>query len=254
MWHHKTMKRKLDGKVDKRTKYKIEVPESWGMDIEILTWKTAKRTSLTVRDNGKLYASLREYIDELRSRDPDANSNVHIFDFEMYVDAQRKKLLYGTTAAQIKNEYAKTPKEVYSFIENVLELKLSLFDPCPVNPEFDSLRSDFHWNADADETVYLNPPFTHCESFLNKTIQEIEQKHMSSCVVCLPARTQPRWFSNIVVQFAKLIINCKGGIRFINKDQPYKDMYPWGIFLVWFDAKSVQNKKNEITVQSFAVM
>jgi phage N-6-adenine-methyltransferase len=73
----------------------------------------------------------------------------------------------------------------------------------------DSLSKD--WFGD----VWLNPPFgNELPKFMKKCAEQIKRKEVRSIMVLIPARTDTKWFHEIVMPHAYLIYLIKGRFNF----------------------------------------
>jgi len=108
------------------------------------------------------------------------------------------------------SEEWETPSEVYADLD--AEFKFT-FDPCPLNGTIDGTAPLFsHWRG---ERVYCNPPYgPGIRPFL-------ERAHEADIAVfLLPARTDVKWFHEIVLPQAKEIRFIKGRLTFGNAEDP----------------------------------
>jgi len=63
--------------------------------------------------------------------------------------------------------------------------------------------------------VWLNPPFgSELPKFMKKCAEEIKREEVDSIVVLIPARTDTKWFHEIVMPNAYLIYLIKGRFNF----------------------------------------
>ncbi len=105
-----------------------------------------------------------------------------------------------------------TPGEVYERLH--AEFKFD-FDPCPMDGDRDGLSPLFtSWSG---KRVYCNPPYGHgLERWLERGLEA------SIAVFLLPARTDTKWFHDIVLPKAKEIRFVRGRIKFREKDPSWK--------------------------------
>lgn len=107
-----------------------------------------------------------------------------------------------------KNDDWETPDYIYMLIERLTTLKKEdLFDPCPLNADFDGLSID--WK----DYNYINPPYniTDKPKFVKKAYEEYKKGKM--CIMLIPATTETRWFHELIVPNA-LVYLIKGRVRF----------------------------------------
>ena len=67
--------------------------------------------------------------------------------------------------------------------------------------------------------VWLNPPFGDgLKNWLSKCALEIENPEVKSIYVLIPARTDTKWFHEIVIEHAAFVYLIKGRFNFIHGD------------------------------------
>jgi DNA N-6-adenine-methyltransferase (Dam) len=118
-----------------------------------------------------------------------------------------------------------TPKETYDSLHREFGFD---FDPCPLDGEQDGTATLFvSWEG---KRVFCNPPYGPAlRGFL-------ERAHEAAIAVFLiPARTDTRWFHEIVLPHAKEIRFIKGRLKFGDA----KNSAPFPSMVVVFE--SVQN-------------
>jgi len=96
-----------------------------------------------------------------------------------------------------------TPEGVYQALNAEFAFD---FDPCPLGGDKDGLATLFTpWSG---RRVFINPPY-------RKIAPWLERAHEADVAVFLiPARTDTRWFHNIVLPHAKEIRFIKGRLKF----------------------------------------
>lgn len=116
-----------------------------------------------------------------------------------------------------------TPKDFYDKVNN--EFKFD-FDPCPLRCDtFNGLEVEWHGN------VYVNPPYSHIEAWIEKGIQEIQKGNAKTVVYLIPLRTDSWYWHNKILAFSKEVRLVRGRLRFGDK----KDLAPFGVALIVFD-------------------
>lgn len=81
------------------------------------------------------------------------------------------------------------------------------------SPDCDGLVNP--WEGD----VWLNPPFGHeLPLWLEKCGQEIKRDEVNQILVLIPARTDTKWFHEIVMRDAYLVYLIKGRFNFVHGD------------------------------------
>jgi len=97
-----------------------------------------------------------------------------------------------------------TPKAVYAALN--AEFRFTL-DPCPLDPDRDGLSPLFcRWRG---ERVYCNPPYGRQMADWLKRWKEPDL-----AVYLIPARTDVRWFHEIVLPHAAEIRFLRGRLKF----------------------------------------
>ncbi len=96
------------------------------------------------------------------------------------------------------------------------------FDPCPVNPDFDGLIIDW------PELCFVNPPYSKIRLWLEKAISEVDKGNCEKAVFLVPARTDVRWFHDLVynqydIQFIKGRLKFSGS----SDNAPFPSMFIW---------------------------
>jgi hypothetical protein len=97
-----------------------------------------------------------------------------------------------------------TPKAVYAALDSEFAFD---FDPCPLDGDGDGLATLFtHWRG---RRVFCNPPYGPGIGDWLKRGLEAEL-----AVFLIPARTDTRWFHDIVLPHADEIRFCRGRLKF----------------------------------------
>ena len=125
------------------------------------------------------------------------------------------KLMFSS----ISNEW-ETPKELFIDLNNEFNFTL---DPCCTienktcnkfyTIEDDGLTKDWSGN-----NVYVNPPYGRKIGLWVKKCYE-ESKKGTLCVMCIPARTDTKWFHDYIYNYAEIRF-LKGRLKFINRLLP----------------------------------
>lgn len=120
----------------------------------------------------------------------------------------------------------RTPKWLLDSLTNEFG---ELFDPCPVNPKFDGLKTE--WRSPA----YCNPPYgKEISKWLQHGFLQWNFGRLDIVVFLLPARTDTRWFHNYA-PLATEIIFFKGRLKFcVNESYDAKDSAPFPSMLLIF--------------------
>lgn len=89
-----------------------------------------------------------------------------------------------------KSDTHLTPDRVYDMIfERWHMRKHEMFDPCPVNPEYDGLA--VRWL----QINYVNPPYSLLGDFVRKAIDET--RFGNKTIMLLPSKTDQQWFHDL---------------------------------------------------------
>jgi hypothetical protein len=90
-----------------------------------------------------------------------------------------------------KSDVHITPDRVFDLIEDYWGYsKINMFDPCPVDPDFDGLGID--WK----ELNFVNPPYSHLKDFVYYAIDQTFYKRKT--VMLLPSKTDQSWFHHLL--------------------------------------------------------
>ena len=114
-----------------------------------------------------------------------------------------------------KSDIWSTPKDIYNKF-----LSMGAFDPCPIDPKFDGLNTDW------ESFVYVNPPYSEIRKWLDKALIEIENGNTHLAVFLVPARVDTKWFQEVVYgKHAYKFI--KGRLKFgqNTNSAPFPSMY-----------------------------
>lgn len=97
-----------------------------------------------------------------------------------------------------------TPPDVYEALNEEFSFD---FDPCPLDGEVDGLSPLFsEWK---DKRVFCNPPYNrNFGAWLTRGLEA------EIAVFLIPARTDTRWFHDIVMPNAKEIRFLRGRLKF----------------------------------------
>ena len=113
----------------------------------------------------------------------------------------------------IKSDVHITPDRVWDMIkDNWGYEKEQLFDPCPVNPQWNGL--DIDWK----ELNYVNPPYSREQGekktlltlFVDKALEE-----KGTTIMLLPSKTDQEWFHKIK-EFDMMWI--RGRLKFVGNE------------------------------------
>jgi hypothetical protein len=109
-----------------------------------------------------------------------------------------------------KSDVHLTPKRVYDIIKDTWNVnKEDMFDPCPLNPQFDGLSIEWA------KYNYINPPYSKplFENFIYKAISE--SKKGKTSFLLLPCKTDQQFFHDLHYWYDD-IVWIKGRLKFTN--------------------------------------
>jgi site-specific DNA-methyltransferase (adenine-specific) len=113
-----------------------------------------------------------------------------------------------------------TPADVYAALDAEFHFD---FDPCPLGGGQDGTAPLFmSWRR---KKAFINPPYSNIRAFLERA-QEADV-----AVFLVPARTDVKWFHEIVLPYAKEIRFIKGRLKFGNA----KNSAPFPSMIVIFE-------------------
>lgn len=116
------------------------------------------------------------------------------------VDASTNRRRLSRVVFSHQSVHWHTPKDVYEKLNSEFDFD---FDPCPLHSSFDGLAMS--WRG---KRVFCNPPYDNIKSFLTKA------RESDLSVFLIPARTDTRWFHEIVLPHAVEIRFIKGRLKF----------------------------------------
>jgi hypothetical protein len=98
-----------------------------------------------------------------------------------------------------------TPKDFYDELNREFGF---VFDPCPLNPDFDGLAIE--WESPA----FVNPPYSRKlkEAFIRKAVEEY--KKGKTVVMLLPVSTSTKIFHDVIKPNATEIRFIRGRLKF----------------------------------------
>lgn len=100
---------------------------------------------------------------------------------------------------QSKSDIHLTPDRVYDMIKEQWGYsKDDMFDPCPVNPQWNGLLID--WK----KINYVNPPYSNLPDWVSKAIAEANTDG-NITIMLLPSKTDQTWFHWIINHDYKII-------------------------------------------------
>jgi site-specific DNA-methyltransferase (adenine-specific) len=86
-----------------------------------------------------------------------------------------------------ESDHYYTPKDFYEQVNKEFNFD---FDPCPLRHDTEVWNGlEVDWNG----SVYVNPPYSHIEVWLQKGIEEIKKGNANKVVYLIPLRTDS-WY------------------------------------------------------------
>ena len=128
------------------------------------------------------------------------------------------KAIQGTRDS---DNYA-TPQKFYKKIDSEFAFD---FDPCPLRSEIDGLIIEWYGN------IYINPPYSNIEPFLQKAITELKEGRANKCVFLIPIRCDTKYWHNTIMKYASEIRFIKSRLNFNESKSPA----PFPCVLIVFD-------------------
>jgi site-specific DNA-methyltransferase (adenine-specific) len=119
-----------------------------------------------------------------------------------------------------KSDHWSTPVDLYETLNKEFNFN---YDPCPLNADFDGLKTD--WNG----SIFVNPPYSNIKGFLQKAHDELQKGNAKTVVFLIPSRTDTKWFHEYVYNRADIRF-IKGRLKFGNS----KNSAPFPSMLVIF--------------------
>ena len=113
------------------------------------------------------------------------------------------------------------------------------FDPCPLRcDKFNGLEIPWLGN------IYCNPPYSNIKPFIVKGIKEINKKNAKKVVFLIPARTDVKYWHDLILKYATEIRFVKGRLHFNESEKPA----PFPVVIIVFDKWL---GKNGLSVKSY---
>ena len=108
------------------------------------------------------------------------------------------------------------------------------FDPCPLLSEdrLSLINKDWFGN------VFINPPYSNVENFLNKGLVELKKGNAKILIYLIIPRTSTKYWNDFVMKYAKYIYFIPYRLKFGNS----KSCAPFPSCIVIF--KDLKEKKN----------
>ena len=105
-----------------------------------------------------------------------------------------------------KSDVHITPDKVYDVIKEKWGFtKEEMFDPCPLDADFNGLK--IRW----DRVNYVNPPYTLLSEFVDRAIFETNRDNTT--IMLLPSKTDQGWFHKLIREDYSMIW-FKGRLKF----------------------------------------
>jgi len=126
-----------------------------------------------------------------------------------------------------ESDHYYTSKDFYEQVNKEFNFD---FDPCPLRHDIEIWNGlEVDWNGN----VYVNPPYSHIEVWLQKGIEEIKKGNANKVVYLIPLRTDSWYWHREILKYAKDVRLVRGRLRFGDN----KDLAPFGVALIVFDSE-----------------
>ena len=102
-----------------------------------------------------------------------------------------------------------TPEYLFKQLEE--EFGKFNFDPCPSNSKNNALM-EMDWKGN----VFINPPYSNVEEFLNKGLLELRKGNVTQLVYLIIPRTSTKYWNRYVMNFADVIYFIPYRLKFSN--------------------------------------
>lgn len=119
-----------------------------------------------------------------------------------------------------------TPKDFYDALDKKYHFD---YDPCPLNSNYEALGIFENWGF----MNFVNPPYSNIGQFMQTAINAL--KYGKQSIFLVPARTDTKWFHDLVLPNAARIEFIRGRLRFGNS----KNSAPFPSMIVYFMFKQV---------------
>lgn len=104
-----------------------------------------------------------------------------------------------------KSDHWSTPKDFYDKLNKEFSFN---FDPCPLNSEENYLLRKWWYGR-----AFVNPPYSNIRAFMEYAIHQLEVGNLEIAVFLVPARTDTKWFHELVIPNAQVRF-IKGRLKF----------------------------------------
>jgi len=144
----------------------------------------------------------------------------------------------GAMMSSKKDEY-ETPQDLFDTFNEMFHFTLdAAATPKNAKCEVFYTKEDDALSQDWKGTVWVNPPYGKyiTPKWVKKGYHE-SVKHGSFVCMLLPARTDTRWFHDIILKHAFAILIIKGRLRFVGE----KDQAPFPSIVVFFSGGGRQD-------------
>lgn len=84
------------------------------------------------------------------------------------------------------------------------------------------------------ETVFVNPPYSDIKAWIKKSIEETKKPN-TKVVLLIPARTDTKYFHELIVLNAKEVYFIKGRLKFSDGSTGLSNSAPFPSMIVVFD-------------------
>lgn len=115
-----------------------------------------------------------------------------------------------------RNQERQTPQYVFDYLNDS-------FGPFDLDPasSHENAKCYAHFTPEEDGLarlwlggVFCNPPWNNIYPWVAKAIEEVKICRVSRCVMLLPARTDQKWYHELVMQEASAVYFIRGRINY----------------------------------------
>jgi len=122
---------------------------------------------------------------------------------------ERQRASFGVGGT---NDDVATPDELLEVLRDEFGV---LFDPCPLRGRGKRGANGLEcsWKTRGDKLVFVNPPYSETQRWLEKGVAELKQRGVQS-VFLIPARLWRVYWFELIYPHATEVRIIKGGVRF----------------------------------------
>jgi phage N-6-adenine-methyltransferase len=144
----------------------------------------------------------------------------------------------GMTSSSKQNW--RTPPALFKWVEDYLDIRFTLDVAaddenhlCPLYMTKEHSALEQSWGHDSlgnRMNVWCNPPYNLVKEFCSKAVEEVESNNVDVAILLIPARTDTKWFHDIILPNASNVWFIKGRINFIDSDSENNNLKSCAMF------------------------